>query len=266
MKSEENIYKKLSAPLPKEAIQRTKASETKKGYDTTGYGYQYAVNRFNEVLGLDKWGYEYVVVKETAGEFKSGTKNWEIAVEVKIWVLKSDNYRKAGGSHLASSYGDALKGALTNAFKKTAAFWGVGKEAYEGSIDDDNVARKEGTNDRTKIAPTGNPHPEIKVGSDNITDKQLEMIENGVIGSHLLTSFERFRLQRYFRKFKKSEASTTIDWWFKHERQKRGLLETKSIEALNEYFTQKTNDDKQLHPEDWEAFEEMQREERETLK
>ena len=45
----------------------------------------------------------------------------------------------ADGGHLASSEADARKGAYTNAFKKAAAFFGVGRQAYEGSLDDDNV-------------------------------------------------------------------------------------------------------------------------------
>jgi hypothetical protein len=40
---------------------------------------------------------------------------------------------------VASSEADARKGAYTNAFKKAAAFHGVGRQAYEGSLDDDNL-------------------------------------------------------------------------------------------------------------------------------
>ncbi len=45
----------------------------------------------------------------------------------------------ADGGHVASAEADARKGAYTNAFKKAAAFFGVGRQAYEGSLDDDNV-------------------------------------------------------------------------------------------------------------------------------
>ena len=40
---------------------------------------------------------------------------------------------------MASSETDARKGSYTNAFKKAAAFFGVGRQAYEGSLDDDNL-------------------------------------------------------------------------------------------------------------------------------
>jgi hypothetical protein len=45
----------------------------------------------------------------------------------------------ADGGPLASSEADARKGSYTNAFKKAAAFFGVGRQAYEGSLDDDNL-------------------------------------------------------------------------------------------------------------------------------
>ena len=135
--NKQNIYKKLSKPLPKEAIQRTKKNETKKGYDTTGYGYQFIVNRFNEVLGIGGWGWDYKIVKVVEGSYKTGQKFYEITAEATIKV-EEPGHTEPGG-HRSSNYPDALKGASTNAFKKTAAFYGVGKDAYEGSIDPDNV-------------------------------------------------------------------------------------------------------------------------------
>lgn len=154
----DQIYAYLSSSMPQESIQRTRKEQTKKGYDTTGIGYQYEVNRFNEVLGLEMWGFDWEIIKEIEGTFRSGATNWEIATKVGIWVLEPNNVRTCCGSHLSSSYGDALKGAITNAFKKTAAFWGVGRQAYEGSLDDDLQPRKEGEATRTvKKTATSNP-------------------------------------------------------------------------------------------------------------
>ena len=138
-KTKKDIYKELSKPLPQEAIQRTKKSETKKGYDTTGYGYQFIVNRFNEVLGIGGWSWGYKVIRIDKGSFQSGQSYYEITAEATIRV--GDTEHTEPGGHRSSNYPDALKGATTNAFKKTAAFFGVGKDAYEGSIDPDNVSR-----------------------------------------------------------------------------------------------------------------------------
>jgi hypothetical protein len=133
----ENIIKKLSEKISEEAIQRTKKDETKKGYDTDGYGYQYIVDRFNETCGSE-WGFEWKIIKEIEGEYRSGAKFFEIVVDVGIWVTNKACLRSCAGGHISMSYADALKGAITNGFKKTAAFWGVGRDAYAGTIDDDN--------------------------------------------------------------------------------------------------------------------------------
>jgi len=132
-----NCIEELGKSLEKEAVQRTKGAETKKGYDTTGYGYQYCINRFNKVLG-EKWGFVYNILREGVGSYKSGQPFYDITVEVGIWINDKDNIRFCAGGHISGLHFDALKGAITNAFKKTSAFWGVGKEAYEGTIDDDN--------------------------------------------------------------------------------------------------------------------------------
>lgn len=132
-------FKKLMEVMPKEAEQRTFKSETRRGYDTSGYGYQFCVNRFNEVYG-DEWGYDFIILKETEGRYKNDTPFWDITVEVRIWIAgKKENTRACVGGHISVLYADALKGAITNAFKKTAGFWGVGRQAYEGTMDDDNT-------------------------------------------------------------------------------------------------------------------------------
>jgi len=135
---EKSMIAKLSEKISAEGIQRTKATETKKGYDTDGYGYQYIVDRLNDVCG-EAWGYRWDILKEIEGEFRSGAKFHEVTVRVEIWVTDKNNARSCVGGHISASYADALKGAITNGFKKTAAFWGVGRDAYAGTIDDDNV-------------------------------------------------------------------------------------------------------------------------------
>lgn len=143
--SEKEIIEQLSEKLSDDAIQRTNGKETKKGYDTTGYGYQYAVDRFNEVLGLD-WGFTYQILDVTKGKYQDKEYNGKvvpgkpfvsITVDVSIFV-QDKRGRPCAGGHTSNNYADALKGAITNGFKKAAAFWGVGRDAFAGTIDDDN--------------------------------------------------------------------------------------------------------------------------------
>jgi hypothetical protein len=145
-KMENNALQKieqLGYPLPSAAIQRTKSVQTKKGYDTDGYGYQYCVDRLNEVLG-ERWGFSWEIIHENNSTAKSGSELFDIVVKMDIWIENPDQLhsshrpRSCVGSHTSRTYGDALKGAITSAFKKTAAFWGVGRHAYQGVLDDDN--------------------------------------------------------------------------------------------------------------------------------
>lgn len=137
------IYEKLSAPMPEEAVERSKGAETGKGYNTTGYGYQYCVNRFNDVLGLLGWSFTYEEVDRLDGTDKSGRPRISVTIDCTIEIAEGIKKTCSGG-HISNNYADARKGAITNAFKKTAALFGVGKAAYEGTIDDDNQPIKDG--------------------------------------------------------------------------------------------------------------------------
>lgn len=140
-----SLYKELSKPLDEKAIQRSKGIDTKKGYDTTGYGYQFIVNRFNEVLGIGGWNWSFEEIERAEGTYKSGTHFISITGKATI-VLNLPNGQVSHseyGGHQSSNLTDALKGASTNALKKTAAFFGVGKDAFEGSIDEDNQKQPE---------------------------------------------------------------------------------------------------------------------------
>lgn len=163
------IYERLSAWPPDELILELRQENktvwehaskeiTRKGYDTTGYQYQFEVNALNEIVGMENWGMDYKVLKETEGVFSSGQKWWEITVETEVWIailipkettmpdgvkiscsdgLKTRISRKCAGGHRSGMHADALKGAITNGFKKTVALFGLGRKAYEGTIDED---------------------------------------------------------------------------------------------------------------------------------
>ena len=139
------VYRRLAEPFPEEAIQRTRADETRRGYNTTGIGYQFVVNRLNEVLGVGG----FRVAREFTLREKQSRSGMPMVEATCDLVLQLGSW-EAGqfipfaeapgtGGHLAASEADAKKGAFTNGFKKAAAFFGVGRQAYEGTLDDDNV-------------------------------------------------------------------------------------------------------------------------------
>jgi len=147
-----NIYKELSKPLPEEAIQ---FADTKafKGYSSTGLGYQFCFNRLNELL-VGHINIKHEIVKEVEmGKMTEVTihmtiqiGNWiSNPVKLEDGIIRVENYfeviaqRDCYGGHSSKFYYDALKGAYTNAFKKTVAMFGVGRQAYEGTLDDDFI-------------------------------------------------------------------------------------------------------------------------------
>ncbi len=164
-------FKKLQEVLPKEAEQRTFKDETRRGYDTSGYGYQFCVNRFNDVYA-NNWGFDYKIIKEKEGKYKNDVPYFDITVQVSIWIASCPtNTRACVGGHISVLYADALKGAITNAFKKTAAFWGVGRQAYEGTMDDDNTPLPvEHTQEQTKPVVL---EPKTEKPANTIPDKSL---------------------------------------------------------------------------------------------
>lgn len=137
------LYSKLSAKLSEEAIQIATKEQTKKGYDTTGYGYQYIVNRMNEVLGPSHWRQIVEVIKEVPKGDKLIEVTMRVIVQIGNWINGTFipiAEQVAFGGHASMTLSDAYKGAHTNTLKKALGMFGVGKEAYEGTLDDDNRA------------------------------------------------------------------------------------------------------------------------------
>jgi hypothetical protein len=146
-KANPKLFEELKISLQKiygdNCVEKTDKNITHKGYDTTGYGYQFVVNRLNEVI--TKYGLHWTtqdeikLVKEYPS--KSGQIYYEYAGKLTLLLLDDNRgaveARACYGGHQSSTHADAMKGAFTNAFKKTAALFGVGADAYEGTIDED---------------------------------------------------------------------------------------------------------------------------------
>lgn len=145
------LYKQLSQPFPEEAIERTDGRQTGKGYSTTGIKAQFVINRLNETLGIGGWRtHRKIAVKELTTN--SGRKAYEavcdLVLELGEWIdgtFVPFAEALADGGHVSMSEADARKGSFSNALKKAAAAFGAGRQAYEGTIDDDNVPSNQPT-------------------------------------------------------------------------------------------------------------------------
>lgn len=160
------ILEGLSAPFPPGAIQRTKDSETRRGYDTTGIGYQWIVDRLNTVCGLDGWGAKIIEQSITEGQTKSGRPYFEALIRLEMSIMGAT--RECYGGHKATDRADAQKGAYTNAIKKTAALFGCGAEAFRGELDDDHRPQPEIAQPKTQAQQ---PPPIPKGNEDEATEK-----------------------------------------------------------------------------------------------
>lgn len=158
----QQLYPRLAEPMPEQAIQHAETRQFK-GYDATGIGYQWVVNRANEVLGIGHWR---VIHSMETTPLANGS--YEVVTRVTIqlgnwiegqWVPLAEV--EAYGEHTAKSLGNAKKGSLTNGIKKAFALFGIGRQAYEGTLDDDFL-------DEESHAPThqvGRGRPGGSVGS-----------------------------------------------------------------------------------------------------
>jgi hypothetical protein len=143
--AKKKLYQQLSQPFPEEAIERTDGRQTGKGYSTTGIKAQFIINRLNEALGIGGWRtHRKINVREQTTN--SGRKAYEavcdLVLELGEWTdgaFVPFAEALADGGHVSMSEADARKGSFSNALKKAAAAFGAGRQAYEGTIDDDNV-------------------------------------------------------------------------------------------------------------------------------
>ncbi|MFH1810001.1 MAG: Rad52/Rad22 family DNA repair protein [Pseudomonadota bacterium] len=178
-----DLYRRLAAPFPEEAVERTRGDVTRRGYDTTGIKYQYVVNRLNEVLGVGGFRVERefsVRDKEARSGQQMFDVTCDLVMQLGTWeagqFLPFAEARGTGG-HVSACEADARKGAFTNGLKKCAAMFGCGRQAYEGTLDDDNVPAdlrtEEPATGRSRLAEVSPVSAPRGAGSGRITSAQM---------------------------------------------------------------------------------------------
>ncbi len=144
------VFQRLSETIsthPK-ARQKTSGRTTGKGYDTDGWGYQWVADKLNEVLGVHGWTLQVREREHHTFLTHKGKKEMFSAVVLVRISLTDGSFRECFGGHDSRTLADALKGALTNGFKKCAAMFGAGADAYRGQMDPDNETKAEDDRDR----------------------------------------------------------------------------------------------------------------------
>jgi hypothetical protein len=143
----------LRLPLDEDAIQVSKSSETRKGYDTTGYSYQASVDRLNWVFGPTNWTWRLINEQYELSSTRNGYEKHIHSAEIELSVgyrefnQESKSYEwiavysvpPVPTDHESVEKGSSKKGMLTKGIKRAASFLGVGADAYLGTLDDDMV-------------------------------------------------------------------------------------------------------------------------------
>jgi len=166
----QEAYEEFTKDLPQEAV---KSGTLEDGTVLTMYGYQFAVNVLNEVLGMDHW---YLEVEHQSAIIDKDKNKYQATVFVHLKLGNWDNgnfsviaQKDSYGHGENEQRGNALKGAVTNGFKKAAAMFGIGKKAYEGLMEDFDI--DELNNPKPKEARV------TKVGKENVGPLSTEDLE-----------------------------------------------------------------------------------------
>lgn len=158
----------LRLPLDEDAIQVSKSNITRKGYDTTGYSYQAAVDRLNWVFGPTNWTWRLLNEQYELSSTRNGYEKHVHSAEIELIIgyrelnpetkrfelVEVHNVPPVPTDHESVEKGSAKKGMLTKGIKRSASFLGVGADAYLGTLDDDMVTGIDPNDDmRTKKQP-----------------------------------------------------------------------------------------------------------------
>lgn len=120
----EELLKRLSAPLPEEALRKGTFTDGRPNIDII---FAYQLRRMNDVFTLTGWSRQPKILSvEKCGD------GWEATATVTVSVPILKRKIKHYGGCVNTSRGDALKGAVTNATGKCFQELGIAEDVYMG--------------------------------------------------------------------------------------------------------------------------------------
>jgi hypothetical protein len=133
----DELYKKLKADFPKEAMQ----VDSSRGFDLTSIKAQYIIERMNDVFGIDGWRFTGTYQSTEKGVIYLGKLIYRVGTEdcIREGVGYSDNKKNMG---------DTYKGATTDFVSKVCSHLGVGNEVFKGNVDVRSI--KENSEDKPR--------------------------------------------------------------------------------------------------------------------
>lgn len=151
----EEVIAKFHEDMPDEAI----VTQKKYGNVFKGYGVGWTIDRLNQIVGPHQWNIR--ALKSHVERIENAyVATVLVALAIgppRTWAeddIDPDNelyakftvvpiiYKEAWGDCVNPGYGDALKGAMSDASKKALSMIGIGVKAYKGllgDVEDDNL-------------------------------------------------------------------------------------------------------------------------------
>lgn len=147
--------------------------DTYSGY--SGYKPQYVLDAMNEVFGLGGWGFE-----EVSSDLVSEDK---LAVtQVRVWLEGITSQPVGWGQARVTKgdFGDARKGAQTDAIKKALSYFSIGNRAYRGQLPDGKNKGNQQQVSRQNVVKTQQQQQGLQNNpqetSEKVTEQQLSSI------------------------------------------------------------------------------------------
>lgn len=124
--TDEQLYAKLSKPLPLEALKPIP------GTDRHSINDAYVHERLNKIFGVSGWSASYEVI--SCNRPNEDMASWETTTKCTLTIPAYSIVREQFGGSWNADKGDSLKGAATDAFGKCASQLGIGHEVYAGLV------------------------------------------------------------------------------------------------------------------------------------
>lgn len=151
---EDVTIKELRKVFPKEAIQiYKKLRDPKTGEEKilVGYKPQYIIERLNDAFGHENWDFEVKQLKMddscawchgTLTIYMSRANEDSLSGPLIRSVMTKKDHIGSCEFYKGISYGDALKGAVTNCIEKCASMLDIGQDAYKGLVEAPDELKK----------------------------------------------------------------------------------------------------------------------------
>lgn len=163
-------YKKLSEKINEDNLVTYKEDDK----EFTGYRSQVAIDRLNDIFGINGWSYDFEFVRE-----ELIGKSWMVVVKCCIRLADMFMSTRPGiGACYARKADTAYKGAVTSAFKNACKYLGIGKELYIKGFEE--VVIEEETKEVTNTNINAEAKKLLESINNSKNSEQLESLKTSI--------------------------------------------------------------------------------------